>query len=208
MASSVGGGGSKSGGTLQVTLGGENVVSAVYVRQDVIITGFPSGALGVWFVSHINDMGVPAEPRSTTIVKWGASLIQRIADAHQTGPRVPLHDGTTTFGGIRALCLRSDGKTLLSGGADGWIHTWAVEDGKVSVKGRPTTTVGKAPMEKRSAVLLRKLAAAGEKNGPHSWQIASPYKDEGPPAFHALHCRPPANLHGPLLPLEFVMGSS
>jgi hypothetical protein len=46
------------------------------------------------------------------------------------------------------------------------------------VMGRPTTSVGKAPVEKKAAVLLRKLAAAGEKNGPHSFQITSPYKNE------------------------------
>jgi WD40 repeat protein len=75
------------------------------------------------------------------------------------------------------LCLRSDGRTLLSGGADGWIHTWVDEDGKVSVKGRPTTMAGQGFHEKKVSSLLRKLAAAGEKNGPYSWQIASPYKN-------------------------------
>ena len=53
--------------------------------QDVIVTGFPTGALGVWLVSHVNDKGVPADPRSKKIVKWNASLIQRISDAHQPG---------------------------------------------------------------------------------------------------------------------------
>jgi len=47
--------------------------------------------------------------------------------------------GTTTFGGIRCLCLRADGKSLMSGGADGWVHTWQVEDGRVAFKGRPST---------------------------------------------------------------------
>jgi len=47
-----GGGG---GGIGQVAQGGESVVSAVYARQDVIITGFPSGALGVWLVTHENN---------------------------------------------------------------------------------------------------------------------------------------------------------
>ena len=95
------------------------------------------------------------------MVKWKVELVQRIADAHQTGPRVHLNDGTTTFGGVRCLCLRSDGRTLLSGGADGWIHTWEVADGKIAVKGRPAKAVGKPPVEKKSAVLLRKLAAPG-----------------------------------------------
>lgn len=213
MAGSVKGtaGGAAAGaGNAQVSLGGENVVSALYVRQDVIVTGFPNGALGVWLVSHVNDKGVPADPRSKMIVKWNVNLIQRISDAHQPGPRVHLNDGTTTFGGIRCLCLRSDGRTLLSGGADGWIHTWEVADGKVAVKGRPTTSVGKGivnPVEKKAAVLLRKLAAAGEKNGPHSFQITSPYKNEGPPAFRALDCRPPNNPGDPL-PQEFVMGTN
>ena len=200
-------GASLPGGNSQVALGGENVVSAVYVRQDVIVTGFPSGALGVWLVSHVNDKGVPADPRSKMIVKWGASMVQRIAQAHDTGPRVHLNDGTTTFGGVRCLCLRADGKTLLSGGADGWIHTWEVADGKVEIKGRPMTSKGKSPVEKKAVVLLRKLAAKGEKNGPHSFQITSPYKNEGPPAFRALDCRPPAK-PGDDLPKEFVMGTN
>jgi WD40 repeat protein len=82
----------------------------------------------------LNPRRYDADPRSKMIVKWNVSLIQRISDAHQPGPRVHLNDGTTTFGGIRCLCLRSDGRTLLTGGADGWIHTWEVADGKVSVK--------------------------------------------------------------------------
>jgi hypothetical protein len=90
----------------------------------------------------------------------------------------------------------------------GFTPEWTRTAKFLSKADRPPRRV-KASMDKISAVCFVSSPLRGtEKTGPHSWQIASPYKDEGPPAFHALHCRPPANLHGPLLPLEFVMGSS
>jgi hypothetical protein len=120
----------------QVTIGGENIVSAVYVRRDVIVTGFPSGALGVWTVQHFGVDGKKCHPRDDVVARWTVSMAQRIANAHGTGPKVNLNDGTTTYGGIRAMTMRADGATLLTGGADGWVHTWQVKDGSVAVVGR------------------------------------------------------------------------
>jgi hypothetical protein len=37
-------------------------------------------------------------------------------------------DGAVTFGGVRALRLRADGRTLLSGGADGVVLSWHVTE--------------------------------------------------------------------------------
>ena len=120
----------------QVTIGGENIVSAVYVRRDVIVTGFPSGALGVWTVQHFGVDGKKCHPRDDVVARWTVSMAQRIANAHGTGPKVNLNDGTTTYGGIRAMTMRADGATLLTGGADGWVHTWQVKDGSIAVVGR------------------------------------------------------------------------
>ena len=60
------------------------------------------------------------------------------------------------------------------------------------VVGRPKTDgPGRAPLEKRRAVLLRKLAASAEEtDGPHSFRFASPYPREGPLALRSLDCRP------------------
>ncbi|EEH54451.1 uncharacterized protein MICPUCDRAFT_63101 [Micromonas pusilla CCMP1545] len=66
-----------------------------------------------------------------------------------------------------------------------------------------------ARMERpKVAVVLRRLAKnATQKNGPHSFQITSPYRGEGPPAIRALDCRPPAK-PGDELPMEFVFGTN
>lgn len=49
--------------------------------------------------------------------------------AHDPGPQVAQPNGIPTFGGVRALQLRADGRTLLSGGADGAVRVWDVADG-------------------------------------------------------------------------------
>ena len=175
----------------QVTIGGENIVSAVYVRRDVIVTGFPSGALGVWTVQHFGVDGKKCHPRDDDVARWTVSMAQRIANAHGTGPKVNLNDGTTTYGGIRAMTMRADGATLLTGGADGWVHTWQVKDGSIAVVGRPKTDgPGKPPVDKKRAVLLTKLGDKTQTQGPHSFRITSPYPNEPPPAFRAIDCRP------------------
>ena len=52
--------------------------------------------------------------------------------AHEQGSPVTQPNGLPSFGGVRALVLRRDKRTLLSGGADGCIHTWDVADGQLS----------------------------------------------------------------------------
>ena len=59
-------------------------------------------------------------------------MAQRIVGAHEPGPRVNLNDGTTTYGGVRAMTMRADGATMLTGGADGWVHTWELADGTIA----------------------------------------------------------------------------
>ena len=205
----------------------ENVLSAAYVRRNVLVTGFPDGALGVWVVTHRDASGAtvadPGAPDAAPVARWSCALAQRISDAHGTGPRVTLPDGTTAFGGVRALETRPDGRTMLSGGADGWIHAWEIADGDVCVPGRPRTDGPQRskgpPVERVRAVLLRKLARdTAETNGPNSFRFASPYANEPPPAIRSLDCRPPGipppgkkkpkKADKDKIPREFVFGTN
>ena len=183
--------------------GGENVVSVTYARKDVLVTGFPDGAVGVWKTTHRDAEGNVVDPSvdsrtSASVVRWTCSLLQRIAHAHAPGPRLSLPDGTQTYGGVRCLELRCDGKTLLTGGADGWIHTWTVEDGPIAVVGAPRDAGARGhsgsthPLERVSAVLLNRACKdlSTENAGPNSFQFKSPYPHEPPPAMRALDCRP------------------
>ena len=191
-----GGGSRKKGGTN----GGENVVSVTYARFDVLVTGFPDGALGVWKTTHRDASGASVDPKAEghAVVRWTCALVQRIAHAHAPGPKLSLPDGTQTYGGVRCLDLRGDGATLLSGGADGWIHTWTVSDGAVAVVGAPRDAGKRGqsgatqPLERVRAVLLNRACKdiSAETNGPHSFQFKSPYPNEAPPAMRALDCRP------------------
>ena len=183
--------------------GGENVVSVTYARKDVLVTGFPDGAVGVWKTTHRDAEGNVVDPSvdhqtSASVVRWTCSLLQRIAHAHASGPKLSLPDGTQTYGGVRCLELRCDGKTLLTGGADGWIHTWTVEDGPIAVVGAPRDAGRRGhsgstqPLERVSAVLLNRACKdlSTETAGPNSFQFKSPYPHEPPPAMRALDCRP------------------
>jgi len=182
---------------------GENVVSATYVRRDVLVTGFSDGALGVWKITHVDSNGVEAHPwtsreSSRNVARWRCRLIQRIADAHAPGPRISSPDGTPTHGGVRCLAVRRDGKTLLSGGADGWIHTWRVEDGAVAVAGAPGGKSSRGGSRTASnlvrvqVVLLNRACTdvRAEGSGPNSFRFKSPYPHEPPPAMRSLDCRP------------------
>ena len=147
------GSGSMNKPSSQSQIGGESIVSAEYVRYNVILTGHPLGALGIWLVTHQDASNNPVDPRVSPelVAEWNVNLIQRVSDAHGVGARINLNDGTTTYGGIRGLCLRADGDTLLTAGADGWIHTWEVSDGLVAVAGRPRTDgPGKPGVEKKA----------------------------------------------------------
>jgi len=67
----------------------------------------------------------------------------------------------TLCGTIVSCMALPSGKTLMSGGADGWVHTWQVEDGRVAFKGRPSTQgAGKPPLEQKAVVLLRKVGTS------------------------------------------------
>ena len=180
--------------------GGENVVAVTYARRDVLVTGFPDGALGVWKTTHRDANGSAVDPSldSGSVARWTCALVQRIAHAHAPGPRLTLPDGTQTYGGVRCLELRCDGKTMLTGGADGWIHTWRVDDGDVAVVGAPRDAGrrGKSgatqPLERVRCVLLNRACKDiwCETSGPHSFQFKSPYPHEPAPAMRALDCRP------------------
>ncbi|KXZ48848.1 hypothetical protein GPECTOR_25g433 [Gonium pectorale] len=105
----------------------ENVLSAVYVPamhalrspgDSCILTGFASGRLGLW---------VPPYPTRVGAVY---SLVRHF-DAHGPGKPIALNDGTQCYGGVRALKLnkRKDGTLeVLSGGADGCVRRWVVQD--------------------------------------------------------------------------------
>ena len=73
------------------------------VTQGAVVTGMPDGSLLLW---------------------RGGKAIKRV-EAHGRGQRTIQPDGTVAWGGgVRALRLRSDGLTLLTGGADGCIRQW------------------------------------------------------------------------------------
>ena len=94
----------------------QNVVSALFLPPAVnepagaLLTGMPKGEIYV----------------------WKGTAASQIVPAHKPGPEVTLETGQRTFGGVRCLRLRDDGRVLLSGGADGCIHTWDVADGQLS----------------------------------------------------------------------------
>jgi hypothetical protein len=50
----------------------------------------------------------------------------RTVKAHATGPKIITPDGAVTYGGVCVVKLRSDKRTLLTGGADGHIYAWNV----------------------------------------------------------------------------------
>ena len=195
----------QSGKKINESSAGENVVAATYVRNDVIVTGFPNGGLGVWKVNRwgingeVIDPGLDVEGNQNNVTRWTCLLVQRIADAHAPGPKIHLNDGTSTFGGVRCLNLRGDGATLLTGGADGWIHTWSVTDGPISVVSDPKKTGergvrhGNPKIKKVQAVVLNRVCrdlSLGETAGPNSWRFQSAYPGEQAPAMRSLDCRP------------------
>lgn len=73
------------------------------VTQGAVVTGMPDGTLLLW---------------------RGGKAVKRV-EAHGRGQRTIQPDGTVAWGGgVRALRLRDDGLTLLTGGADGCIRQW------------------------------------------------------------------------------------
>ena len=172
-------------------------------RRDVVVTGFPDGGLGVWKVEHrdihgtLLDTGV--DENFNKVARWSCSLVQRISDAHKPGPRRSLNDGTSTFGGVRCVELRGDGRTMLTGGADGWIHVWSVCDGQISVIADPKDTGARGDqrlhqrLKKVKAVLLNRVCrdlTLAEETAGNSWRFKSPYAGEPSPAVTSLDPRP------------------
>ncbi|GIL75046.1 hypothetical protein Vretifemale_4865, partial [Volvox reticuliferus] len=105
----------------------ENVLSALYVPathamrspgDSCLLTGFASGKLGLWVPPYPNRAG-------------SVYTLVRHFKAHSPGKLITLVDGTQVNGGIRALGLRKrseGGMEVLSGGADGCVRVWPLED--------------------------------------------------------------------------------
>lgn len=100
--------------------GVDNVLSCEFLRPSVppggeaaagaVVTGMPDGTLLVW---------------------RNSKAVRRVL-AHGRGPRTIQADGTMAWGGgVRALRLRADGLTLLSGGADGCVMLWDASRNKI-----------------------------------------------------------------------------
>jgi WD40 repeat protein/Ca2+-binding EF-hand superfamily protein len=78
--------------------------------EGAIVTGMPDGSLLVW-----------REGRAVRRVK-----------AHGRGKKTIQPDGSVAFGGgVRALRLRDDGLTLLTGGADGVVMSWDARENTI-----------------------------------------------------------------------------
>ena len=84
-----------------------SITSAAVLPSGAVVTGNEDGQLCTW--------------RDYKLVK--------VREAHGKGPKNVRPDGTISRGGIRCLRLRSDGRTLLRGGADGRVITWDVSGG-------------------------------------------------------------------------------
>ena len=102
-----------------------------------------------------------------TIYVWRDGNAVRSINAHRSGAAVILTDGVQTFGGVRALRLTSDKKSMLSGGADGMVHRWDVTR-ELTEKCRMEQSV-------------------------HSVLLESPYKNETPPSIRSLDLLPDGN---------------
>jgi len=120
----------------------QNVVSAMFLPGGAFVTGHPSGEVYVWH---------------------GGKCVSTVA-THAKGPVVVTPDGTQTHGGVRCLRMRADGSTLLTGGADGFVRSWDVSDGHLSVNRRLSEW---------------ELVEAG-----------APSSSAHPPAVRGLDCRP------------------
>lgn len=100
--------------------GVDNVLSCEFLRPRTLATGeTPSGAV------------VTGMPDGTLLVWRNGKAVRRV-QAHAKGPRTIQPDGTVAWGGgVRALRLRKDGLTLLSGGADGCVMLWDASGNKI-----------------------------------------------------------------------------
>ncbi|PNH12713.1 Lipoxygenase y domain-containing protein 1 [Tetrabaena socialis] len=117
----------------------QDVLSAIFVSANTLVTGAQSGDLLMWDVDGT---------RSTT-GQFGCCI--KVIPAH--GPGVPapsIHDGTPTLQGVRCMALRASRTELVTGGADGQIICWDITTGDV---GRVIKTIQlQEPGEKTPAV--------------------------------------------------------
>ena len=112
-----------------------------HARRDVLVTGFPDGALGVWKTTHRDANGSAVDPSldSDSVARWTCALV-RSASRTRTPPpplALTLPDGTQTYGGVRCLELRCDGARC-SPAARTAGSTPCVDDGDVARGGRPS----------------------------------------------------------------------
>ncbi|MEW5309958.1 MAG: hypothetical protein WDW38_001797 [Sanguina aurantia] len=92
-----------------------DVMSAIFISSETLVTGAQTGQLLLW------DVG----GRRAAF----GSLIQ-VVEAHGLGSRVPsIHNGAMVLGGVRALTTRHDDTELLSGGSDGVVIVWDITGG-------------------------------------------------------------------------------
>lgn len=82
----------------------QTVTSAAFLPSGVVLSGSPDGY----------------------ILSWKKAKCVGRQSAHGIGPEVHRPDGRLARHGVRALVLRADRKTLLSGGADGVVKAWDV----------------------------------------------------------------------------------
>eukprot|EP00775_Hariotina_reticulata_P006916 gene6916-7132_t len=89
--------------------GTHSVLCAVFLPSGLLLTGAPDGSL----------------------CSWTGSRCTQVTAAHAAGPLTRRPDGTSSHGGLSCLVLSEDGKTLISGGADGHVIKWDVSAGSL-----------------------------------------------------------------------------
>jgi microtubule-associated protein-like 5 len=157
----------------------QNVLSAIYVPalhpmaapgDSCILAGFASGEVGLF---------VPPYP-----TRAGSTYaLSKIFKAHEPGPSMTLTDGSMQCGGVRAIVLRSDYRTVLTGGADGHVVLWNLS----------TPAGAKADGTPLKGVRLTCRAAPGETAGPNRYKLAgpkAPLEDEVLPMVRSLDTHP------------------
>jgi WD40 repeat protein len=153
------------------------------VSSTFLLTGFPSGEVGIWL----------------------SGFMMRTIQAHGTGPKIITADGTVTYGGVMAIKLRSDRTTLLTGGADGCVNAWnvaqTVDDQDWMQKVGDTVSVSDAGSGlsksgsrraqagttggNASSVLGRGSVKMRKKEGV-IWRLQTPFQEEATHAIRAL----------------------
>jgi len=108
-------------------------LSAVFLSSGVVLTGNQSGA----------------------IASWRGNKLLRETPGHATGKLINRPDGPPMYSGVRCLVLQ-DERTLLSGGADGYVIKWDVSKGDL---GAPLQRIPLLRPEQMGVVTLPALRA-------------------------------------------------